>query len=148
MKSVWNLRYLFLVFTLISSFVCFSNQTNHSNSEDLPKNITVFVIGDWGIETKERKSVAFQFQVLCNKMLNSIKKYASLENPSFVISTGDNVYMKGISSTNEGYKIETLLEAYGNPSIPWYAVLGNHDCKGSAKAQVLYNSHSDNNRSI
>lgn len=52
-----------------------------------------------------------------------------------MISAGDNFYPYGIQS-NEVSQLEELLKDYGPSSIPWYPIVGNHDCRGNIQAQV------------
>ena len=78
------------------------------------------VIGDWG-----RGGAYHQ---------REIGMLLQRQNVSFVISTGDNFYPSGISSTYD----ENVLqwEDVYRPRVPWYLVLGNHDYRGDVDAQV------------
>ncbi|OIW18066.1 hypothetical protein TanjilG_19298 [Lupinus angustifolius] len=56
----------------------------------------------------------------------------------FVISTGDNFYNDGLTSTNDPAFTESFTKIYTAPSLQkqWYNVLGNHDYKGNVEAQL------------
>lgn len=63
----------------------------------------------------------------------SMAQYAanSVIKPSFVVALGDNFYTKGVYSTSDvlwQYLWSDIYLQYDSlKSIPWYAVLGNHD---------------------
>ncbi|MFA7416835.1 MAG: tartrate-resistant acid phosphatase type 5 family protein, partial [Rhizobium sp.] len=63
---------------------------------------------------------------------------------SFVISTGDNFYERGVESTLDKKWRTNFEDVYSAPSlqVPWYAVLGNHDYGGSISAQIDYSKKS------
>jgi len=67
-----------------------------------------------------------------------VKSYTMKENPKFIISAGDHVYSFGIQNLAESSKIDQMLRHYGDFDIPWYPVVGNHDCRGSVQAQVEF----------
>ncbi|KAK8470620.1 hypothetical protein PHAVU_003G014000 [Phaseolus vulgaris] len=56
----------------------------------------------------------------------------------FVVSTGDNFYNSGIKGLNDPIFIQSFSNIYTAKSLrkPWYSVLGNHDYRGNALAQV------------
>ena len=59
----------------------------------------------------------------------------------FIISTGDNFYSSGVSSTKDKKFISRWLEMYDHPSLKdlhWYLTVGNHDHKKCEKCQVSY----------
>jgi len=63
----------------------------------------------------------------------------------FTISTGDNFYTSGVTSTEDA-KWERSFEAiYTAPVLQsrWYVVLGNHDWMGNVEAQIDYTQESD-----
>jgi hypothetical protein len=53
-----------------------------------------------------------------------------------VISAGDHFYPRGLKNLEESSKINDLLKDYGQSDIPWFPIVGNHDCRGSVEAQV------------
>ena len=65
--------------------------------------------------------------------------------PHFVLSLGDNFYQEGITSTTH-HRWNTSYEDIFNHSslfIPWYPVLGNHDCESKRRIRPhqTYPSH-------
>ena len=89
-----------------------------------------FVIGDWGRNgAHHQKEVAEQM----NKMADHFK-------PSFVISTGDNFYPNGVSSTTDAQWKTSFENIYTGSHLqcPWYTVLGNHDYRGTPQAEIDY----------
>src|SRR5690606_5278624 len=57
-----------------------------------------------------------------------------------IISTGDNFYPNGVSSTSDKQWKTSFEEIYtGNHlQCPWYVVLGNHDYRGTPQAEIDY----------
>lgn len=104
------------------------------NFKDTPAT-RFLVIGDWGAGGKFQSSVA--------KRMNDRAVEASCD---FVVSTGDNIYPSGVTSAQDSQwktKFENMYLQYKALSIPWYAVLGNHDYRNDPQAQVEYSSTSD-----
>ncbi len=101
----------------------------------IPKDAFVFfVIGDWGRNGEiDQSSVAA-----------SMKKCAEMADPEFFISTGDNFYTYGVASVDDPQWMSSFENVYkGNAfQIDWYAILGNHDYRGSAQAQIDYTKKS------
>lgn len=56
----------------------------------------------------------------------------------FVISTGDNFYGSGLTDENDPAFEDSFTNIYTAPSLQkqWYTVLGNHDYRGDALAQL------------
>ncbi|CAN6465725.1 unnamed protein product [Victoria cruziana] len=56
----------------------------------------------------------------------------------FVISTGDNFYEYGLTGINDMAFEESFSHVYTAEALqtPWYSVLGNHDYRGDALAQL------------
>ncbi|OMO60828.1 Annexin [Corchorus capsularis] len=56
----------------------------------------------------------------------------------FIISTGDNFYDKGLKGVNDPAFKESFTNIYTAESLQkqWYSILGNHDYRGDAKAQL------------
>lgn len=89
-----------------------------------------FVVGDWGRNgSHHQKDVAEQM----NKMGDHF-------NPSFIISTGDNFYPHGVSNTTDKQWKTSFEDIYTGTHLqcPWYAVLGNHDYRGTPQAEIDY----------
>ena len=81
--------------------------------------LSFFVIGDWGRQGTWNQS---QVAILMGSKASTLR-------PSFVISTGDNMYPNGLNSTDDPLFAQSFSSVYVAPSlqVPWYAVLGNHD---------------------
>ena len=59
----------------------------------------------------------------------------------FVVSTGDNFYYRGVTNVNDPLFRTTFEDVYTHAAlkVPWYPILGNHDCRGKdEEALVLY----------
>lgn len=56
----------------------------------------------------------------------------------FVISTGDNFYTNGLTGVDDKNFEESFSDIYTAKSLQkqWYSVLGNHDYRGDALAQL------------
>ncbi|MBS1586051.1 MAG: metallophosphoesterase [Bacteroidetes bacterium] len=65
-------------------------------------------------------------------------------NADFIISTGDNFYPKGVLSINDPLWDKSYEDIYHQFSLQkdWYVVLGNHDVKTNAEAEVEYTKKS------
>jgi acid phosphatase len=92
-------------------------------------DLAFLVVGDWGKGAARQRDVAVQ-----------MGKTAAAIGARFVISTGDNFYPRGVTSTTNRKWKKRFEKVYTAPSlmVPWYAVLGNHDHKGNVQAQVAY----------
>jgi tartrate-resistant acid phosphatase type 5 len=86
-------------------------------------------LGDWGRRGSGRQ------RAVANAMATAAKAAAS----RFVISVGDNFYENGVQSATDDHWKASFEDVYAAAlQTPWYAVLGNHDHRGSAQAQVDY----------
>lgn len=92
-------------------------------------DLSFLAVGDWGTKNATQRQVA-----------DAMAKIAERDNVRFVISTGDNFYGKGVASTSDPLWKDAFEDVYTAPALmcPWYPVLGNHDHKGNAMAQVAY----------
>ncbi|XP_039046381.1 purple acid phosphatase 3-like [Hibiscus syriacus] len=56
----------------------------------------------------------------------------------FVVSTGDNFYDNGLNSQHDPSFRQSFTNVYKYRSLqtPWFSVLGNHDYRGDAEAQL------------
>jgi tartrate-resistant acid phosphatase type 5 len=89
-----------------------------------------FIIGDWGRNGEfNQKDVAA-----------AMKRTATLFEPSFIISTGDNFYSDGVASIYDPQWNKSYENIYtGNDlQIDWWVVLGNHDYRGNPQAEIDY----------
>jgi tartrate-resistant acid phosphatase type 5 len=100
------------------------------------KSIRFIAFGDQG--TWLRGSRDPQEQVAA-----AIADYARTHGAiDFGVVLGDNFYESGVRSVNDSRWRSDWESVYGRLKFPFYAVLGNHDYRGSALAQILYTEHS------
>jgi tartrate-resistant acid phosphatase type 5 len=92
-------------------------------------DLSFLAVGDWGSKDATQRQVA-----------DAMAGIAEQDNINFVISTGDNFYGHGVASTSDPLWKDAFEDVYTAPALmcPWYPVLGNHDHKASAMAQVAY----------
>ncbi|KAH6796210.1 hypothetical protein C2S51_037196 [Perilla frutescens var. frutescens] len=91
-------------------------------------SINALVIGDWGRKGDYNQSLlARQMGVTAEEM-----------DIDFIISTGDNFYPGGLIDENDEAFHQSFSDIYTAPSLHkmWYTVLGNHDYRGNALAQL------------
>jgi acid phosphatase len=87
-------------------------------------------VGDWGREGSEpQRRVAEAMAAAADEIDNR-----------FVVSVGDNFYPAGVRSVTDPQWVTSFEDVYTAASLqtPWYVALGNHDYRGSARAQVRY----------
>ncbi|GAB2292727.1 Purple acid phosphatase 8 [Dionaea muscipula] len=91
-------------------------------------SITFLVVGDWG-----RKGTFNQ-----SRVATSMGRIGQDLGIDFVISTGDNFYTDGLKGEHDPAFVESFTRVYTAKSLqtPWYTVLGNHDYRGDAGAQL------------
>ena len=98
-------------------------------------SISFIVIGDWGQDgAYSQKSVA-----------DAINDYSKKFNAQFIVTTGDNFYPAGVSSTTDSHwklSFENIYNKEGH-MLPWYPVLGNHDYQQNPNAEIQYSMASD-----
>ncbi|CAB4281440.1 unnamed protein product [Prunus armeniaca] len=98
----------------------------HPTKED--GSLSFLVLGDWGRRGAFNQSqVAFQMGKVGEKL-----------DIDFVVSTGDNFYDNGLASEHDTAFEESFTKIYTAKSLQkqWYSVLGNHDYRGDAEAQL------------
>ena len=96
----------------------------------VPKSLRFIVMGDWG-----RNGADHQKQVAAQ-----MAKTAEEADIDFIISTGDNIYPKGVASEFDPrwkYSFEDIYQSFALQE-DWYVVLGNHDYGSNPDAQVAY----------
>ncbi len=133
-----RLLYLFLLFSGISAIV--QAQVLIKNKADIlpaglipetyPGSLNFMVMGDWGRNGEDH-------QTLVAKQMGTV---ANDWKPSFIISTGDNFYPKGVVSEKDPlffFSFENIYTAF-SLQWDWYLILGNHDYLGKPDAQVKY----------
>jgi len=88
------------------------------------------VIGDWGTGGSLQKTVAASMNAVAGE-------YAI----SGILSVGDNIYPNGVVSADDPQWTSKFEKIYALPhlsTLPWYAVLGNHDHRSNPDAQIAY----------
>lgn len=97
--------------------------------------VKCLVIGDWG-----RKE---NINLMANAhMMNEVACQLQVDA---VLTTGDNFYNSGVSSTNDAHWNRSFERVFtGECLIPvsWYPSLGNHDVRGNTDAQIAYSDES------
>ncbi|KAJ3307825.1 Tartrate-resistant acid phosphatase type 5 [Boothiomyces sp. JEL0838] len=113
------------------------NEPSHYDTE-----VRFMVVGDWGSTTGRQTD--FTNQQMTGKTMSS---FADSNQTNFIVSVGDNYYGTsnnsdhGVSSVDDVKWIYDWLSIYNGTtinSIPWYAVLGNHDWFQNQTAQIAY----------
>jgi hypothetical protein len=87
-----------------------------------------FILGDFGTGGSLQRTVA-----------SAMATWATTGNDlTGMISTGDNIYPSGVNSATDPQWATKFSNVYSAPSLkkPWWAVLGNHDHRGSVSAQI------------
>ncbi|GFS32313.1 purple acid phosphatase 17 [Actinidia rufa] len=100
----------------------------HSTRNGGDGSVSFIVVGDWGRRGAFNQSlVAFQ--------MGRIGETLDID---FVVSTGDNFYDNGLTGENDTAFEDSFTNVYTARSLQnqWYSVLGNHDYRGDAEAQV------------
>ncbi|KAM7484739.1 hypothetical protein LguiA_000748 [Lonicera macranthoides] len=120
-----------LIRSIILAF-CFAHAVAElERFEHPPKadgSLSTLVIGDWGRRgTHNQSQVALQMGIIGEKV-----------DVDFIISTGDNFYDSGLTDVNDPAFDESFTQIYTAQSLQkqWYSVLGNHDYRGNAMAQL------------
>lgn len=93
------------------------------------EKISVLVFGDFGKGTEEQLYVG-----------QSMTKTCFDYNCDFAITTGDNIYEKGVQSVSDPLWQSRFEEPYKGLKILFYATLGNHDHYGNEQAQIDYSN--------
>lgn len=91
-------------------------------------NLRFFVIGDWG-----RDGDHYQRHVA-----NFMAEDARNKGCDFTVSTGDNFYKMGVTSSHDQQwmtSFETIY-SHGLRCRPWFPIAGNHDWGGNVFAQL------------
>ncbi|XP_075519349.1 purple acid phosphatase 17-like [Primulina tabacum] len=90
--------------------------------------LSFLVVGDWGRNGHFNQSeVAFQ--------MGRIGEELGID---FVVSTGDNFYDNGLKGEDDPNFVQSFTNVYTATSLQkqWFSVLGNHDYRGDALAQL------------
>lgn len=134
MAAGLNNEYMALCLVLmISSFgLCLVSTHAELRRFEQPAKIdgtlSFLVLGDWGRKGAFNQSeVALQMGRIGEKL-----------DIDFVVSTGDNFYDDGLTGEQDKAFEESFTQIYTAKSLQkqWYSVLGNHDYRGNAEAQL------------
>ena len=132
--SCYDLYDYFTVKLTTSEVVNAREVATDSTARPMPgeKMLSFFVMGDAGTGGVGQVEVA-----------DGMTAAAAREPAAFVVCLGDNFYENGVESVSDPQFKESFEEIYTSPQlqIPFYAVLGNHDYRGNAQAQVEYTAH-------
>ncbi|KAG4906253.1 hypothetical protein AAZX31_20G011200 [Glycine max] len=113
---------IYFVLPAFAELQRFQHQPKHDGS------LNFLVIGDWGRKGHYNQSlVATQMGKMGDKL-----------DLDFVVSTGDNFYNSGLKGVNDPLFLQSFSNIYTAKSLrkQWYSVLGNHDYRGNALAQL------------
>jgi tartrate-resistant acid phosphatase type 5 len=112
-----------------------------------PEPVRFFVLGDTGEGNDAQRAVAAVMKSLCES-----------EGCDFAVLLGDNIYDAGVDGVGDSQWQSKFEEPYAELSIPFFAVMGNHDYGGSllgidtgglgnewdkGPVAVQYSAHSD-----
>ncbi|RLM59016.1 purple acid phosphatase 3-like [Panicum miliaceum] len=92
------------------------------------RSLALLAVGDWGRRGQFNQSlVAEQMGIIGEKM-----------DIDFVVNVGDNFYKNGLTGVDDKTFEESFTNIYTAKSLqkPWYTILGNHDYRGDALAQL------------
>lgn len=96
--------------------------------------VEFLVVGDWGrLGSDDQLAVSFgMYRVAYDRPID------------FVLSVGDNFYEDGVIGLDDPHWWSSFERPYywDGLSVPWYATLGNHDYRGSVRAQIEYSYRS------
>lgn len=101
---------------------------DHANDE----SIVFAVMGDFGRGNYGQYAVADAMHTVCQKRVCD-----------FVLGLGDNIYPNGVRSVHDPQlenKFEKPYAEFGR--FDFWMILGNHDWRGNAQAQIDYTRHS------
>lgn len=124
------------------SFLIIPNVTESADPNKVSDLLSFLVIGDWGANPVLQPIV--NQTLVANAMLKIHNKYST----QFVISVGDHFYDHGILTSQSKRWISGFENIYHSTLKPWYVIFGNHDLRGSVKAQIEYSKISKHNRWI
>ncbi|KAA8541408.1 hypothetical protein F0562_025371 [Nyssa sinensis] len=120
------------LYASVSFWFCFASIAAELQRFEHPAksdgSLSFLVIGDWGRRGDFNQSqVAVQMGRIGEKL-----------DIDFVISTGDNFYDNGLTGEDDTAFHDSFTKVYTAKSLQrlWYSVLGNHDYRGDAEAQL------------
>ncbi|XP_051147643.1 purple acid phosphatase 17-like [Andrographis paniculata] len=123
---------------LLLTFVCTILCVCKNVAAELPRfehparggggSVAFLVVGDWGRKGHYNQSL----------VSHQMGKIAEDLDIDFVVSTGDNFYDNGLHGEDDPNFLDSFSNVYTSRSLhkQWYSVLGNHDYRGNAVAQL------------
>lgn len=111
-------------------FLCLEFSLAQSPNSYPKADISFLVMGDFGRQGEyHQKEVAKQMAIIGTE--------ADID---FIITTGDNIYPKGVASKWDPAWRSSFEDIYLGHSlhVNWYPVLGNHDYAGNPQAEIDY----------
>ena len=96
-----------------------------------PGRVRFVALGDQGMGNAAQAQVARAAQQVCAR-----------EGCDFLVLLGDNFYPAGVADVNDPQFQSAFESLYGSLGVPAAAIVGNHDVRKNAAAQVRYSSHS------
>lgn len=100
--------------------------------QSAPESFEILLLGDMGSGDESQARVA-----------DAMEKYCASHSLAGVVFLGDNFYPKGVSSTDDPQWKAKFLNMYDKDclkTVPFFSILGNHDYKGNAEAQIQFKS--------
>jgi tartrate-resistant acid phosphatase type 5 len=99
-------------------------------SKTFGRSFSFMIVSDWGWN-------GYKYQ---QQVADQMEKTADSIDAKFIVSCGDNFQTSGVASTMDPLWMSNFENVYKGVSLQadWYPVLGNHDYKGSAQAEVDY----------
>lgn len=93
------------------------------------------VIGDFGTGRADQHKVA-----------SAMAKRAKIDGLDFILTTGDNIYERGVKSADDPQWKTKFEDVYADPAlqVSVYPTVGNHDHYRSVQAQVDYSKRNKN----
>lgn len=105
-------------------------QLRHTLSVD--SNFEIIFVGDTGTGEAAQKEVALAMETYCER-----------QKPRAIVLLGDNFYYEGVESVDDPLWNRIFQDVYRFPclgTVPFYALLGNHDYRENPAAQIAYRS--------
>lgn len=118
----------FLALLAVAAGVAAAELTRVEHPAKNDGSLSLLVVGDWGRKGNYNQS----------RVAEQMGKIGEKLDIDFVVSTGDNFYENGLTGVHDQQFEESFTNIYTAKSLqkPWYLVLGNHDYRGDALAQL------------
>lgn len=138
----WGTALLFLGLCIVAYISWRSKAADHQsgpiyqfvNYRESKAEIKLFIVGDFGSGNDNQWLVAKAMEHECQ-----------INKPDALVLLGDNIYMAGVQSIDDPLWHSVIEKPLSSPclsDLPIYPILGNHDYKGDANAQIAYTKKS------